>query len=177
MFCTAIVRNGLPSRISTKPNSISLDTCASLIIHERFAAISFSVHLRSIASRPTAQAGLRYFPSLFFALRPISTRRRLASGAGTSRCAQLARNTLSARTIPIKASSWRSRRCMQADCRRYGRSFTLCLSQINRRMASGRVAIRSLRRHSSIPKALYLASAYQAFASDYAISLTYRRNR
>jgi len=38
-----------------------------------------------------------------------------------------------------------------------------------------RGAIPCLARHSSIPKALYLASAYQAFASDCAISLTYGR--
>ena len=59
---------------------------------------------------------------LGFAFSPNPTRRRMISGfAGMSGCLRLARNTLSARTISIRASSARSRRCIRSagqDCLR-----------------------------------------------------------
>jgi hypothetical protein len=66
VFYPANVSTGLSSRISTRPNSISLDTWASLIIHERCAAISLSVHLGSIASRPNCASGSSLFSIVLF---------------------------------------------------------------------------------------------------------------
>jgi hypothetical protein len=116
VFCPAIVRNGFPSRISTKPNSMSLDTCASLIIHERFAAISFSVHLRSIASRPNCASGSSLFSMAVFCLK--ADRHQAADGLGfrwNVRVSGLVRDTLSAHYlyqsfIPAKSSLYSSGR-------------------------------------------------------------------